>query len=142
MTRSERMARVTRLAQTAEQVAAQAFGRARSELERQIGQLRELQAYQIEYVTRLKNGGATLGGYEAQQLRMFVQRIEDAVSALAQRIRQTEHTCERERARWLAQRRKSGAYDDVTQRARREELGVAEKRLQREIDDRGPRGQS
>ncbi len=138
MTRSERMARVTRLSQTAEQITAQAFRRARQELERQTAQRCELRAYQAEYLQRLQNAAATVGGYEAQQLRIFVQRIEAAVATLTERICQAERKCESERERWLAQRRKTGAYDEVTQRARREEAGVAERKLQREIDDRGP----
>lgn len=139
MTRAKRMARITRLAQTAEQIAAVELGKARGELARQRAQLAELRSYRADYARRLETGGITLGGYEAQQLRVFVQRVDEAVATLEARVEQAERRCDRERENWVRQRRKSDAYEDVTARAQRVEAGAAERGLQREIDDRGTR---
>ncbi|MBI2801305.1 MAG: flagellar FliJ family protein [Gammaproteobacteria bacterium] len=137
MKRSLRLDRLARLARTTEQVAAQAQARAQQDLAHLEAQQRELRSYQAEYLKRFAGGDAAgLRGYEAQKLRVFVQRVEEAILAMEQRIAMASKRCELERAKWLAQRRRVEAQSTLVVRARAEESVVTELRLEREIDDR------
>ena len=138
MKRSLRLDRLARLARTTEQVAAQALARAQQDLAHLEAQQRELRGYQAEYLKRFTGGSAAgLRGYEAQKLRVFVQRVEEAIGAMAQRIGMASSRCERERLRWLTHRQQAKAQSTLVARARVEEFVVTELRLEREIDDRG-----
>ena len=135
MKRSQRITRIARLSNTEEQIAAQAYASAQREVATQEGQLRNLRAYQIEYLGRLGNG-ASLAGYEAQKLRVFVQRIDQAIASVEQKLHGAVRRCERERLRLVAHKRRVNALQEVASRARRVEIRQAENRLQIEIDDR------
>jgi flagellar export protein FliJ len=138
--RSQRISRIARVSMTAEQLAAQALAQARQEVARLSAQRHELQRYQSDYLRRLDGSlPDALPSYEAQKLRLFVQRIEQAIQSLDHQILLAGRRCERERQRWLGQHRRVNALDEVANRARLGEERAAEARLQREIDDRGRR---
>ena len=138
MKRSQRLARIARLSSTAELVAAQTLARAQQELAQLEIQRRELQNYQAEYLKRMEGvDGPPLNAYEAQKLRVFVQRIGDAVAVMDQRIAGTAQRCARERQRWLSQRQRAETQTDLAARARVSEAARAELSLERAIDDRG-----
>lgn len=134
MKKSQRITRIAQLSGTEQRIAAQAFAAVQREVSAQAGQLRSLQDYRDEYLKRLGDGAA-LSGYEAQKLRVFVRRIDQALAALEQKLRLTERRCERERQRMLGHQRRVNALEDVAARALEREAQVAEAALQREIDD-------
>lgn len=115
-------------------MAAQAYAIAQRDLSIQEAQVQNLRAYQREYLRRLGDG-ESLAGYEAQKLRVFVQRIETALAGLEQKLRGAVRRCERERVRLLASQRRISALQEVASRASGMEVRQAENRLQLEIDD-------
>ena len=117
-----------------QRIAAQAYAAVQRELATQQNQLRSLRSYQAEYLKRLGDGGA-LSSYEAQKLRVFVQRIEQVIAGLDHKLRLAERRCERERLRMLGHQRRTNALEEVANRARDREARAAEERLQREIED-------
>ncbi len=129
------MTRIARLSTTEEQIAAQAYASAQREVTAQEGQLQSLRAYQAEYLKRLGDGTA-LASYEAQKLRVFVQKIEAAIAGLEQKLRGALRRCERERVRLMGHKQRVNALQGVATRARVSEGRQAENRLQHEIDDR------
>ena len=140
MKKSQRLQRIANLSQSAEQIAAQAFSRARDEVTRYATQIRELERYRDEYLRQFERDHPDgLDGYRAQKLRAFVGRIEEALGTLLDRHAQAERKCEQERKLWMERRRRANTMSDVAVRARGVEDVAAEKALQREIDDR-PRG--
>ena len=83
MKKSNRLQRIADLSETAEQLAAQALARASEEVERIERQLQDLESYRDEYLRPLREpGGGGLGAYQAQKLRLFVGKIEEALALL------------------------------------------------------------
>lgn len=135
MKRSQRMTRIARLSTTEEQIAAQTYAAAQREVTAQEAQLQSLRDYQAEYLKSLGDG-ASLASYEAQKLRVFVQRIDAAIMGLEQKLRGALRRCERERLQLIGHKQKVSALQGVATRARLSEVRQAENRLQHEIDDR------
>jgi flagellar export protein FliJ len=135
MRSSQRYERIARLARTAENVAAQAYRRAQLETGRCAAQIADLERYRQEYLAGFA-GSTASNGYDAQKLRVFVTRIEDAIAQLQSRLAHAERREAQERTVWLERRRRTSTLDDVALRAREGEFVELEKRLQREIDDR------
>ena len=137
MKKSNRLQRIANLSETAEQLAAQALARANEEVERLERQLRDLESYRDEYLRPLReSGGGGLGAYQAQKLRLFVGKIEEALALLRKKRALAEKQRDHERQLWMEQKRRALMTNKVAERARVEEEAMAERALQREIDDR------
>jgi len=134
MKKSHRITRIAQLSSTEQRIAALAYAAVQRDMLAQQGQLQSLRDYQTEYLKHLSDGSA-LSSYEAQKLRVFVARIEQAVAGLEQKLRLTERRCERERQRMLGHQRRVNALEEVADRAREREAREAEEKLQHEIDD-------
>lgn len=137
MKRSKRLTRIAQISDTAKQAAAQSLARATDEFERHAAQLRELTAYREEYLEQLQSNAAPLAAYQVQKLRIFIQRIDEAVQIVQQKLQSAERRCERERSTWLERHRRANAMHDVAARAGAVEAKLTESLLQRELDDRG-----
>lgn len=143
MKKSGRLQRIANLSTTAEQLAVQAVARATEELDRIDTQVRALESYRDEYLRPLHEpGGQGVGAYQAQKLRLFVGKIQEAMVLLAKKRVMAEHKLAQERNEWMAQKRRAIMTNKVAERARAEEEAVSERALQREIDDRPRRSPS
>ena len=137
MKKSSRLQRIVRLSTTTERLAAQALAQAQQEHAELAAQTRDLRAYQAEYLKRLQHDATlALNGYEAQQLLLFVRRIEAAIADLGRKLEAAARRCTVARERWVAQHRKVSIISEVAARARATEEVSAAARLQHEIEDR------
>ncbi len=134
MKKSQRMERLTQLSDLRQHLVEQAFLAAQRDVSTQEAQLVSLRAYQAEYLKRLGDGGS-LPGYEAQKLRVFVQRIEKVIATLEYKLRQANQRRERERERLVVHKQRGHALGAVASRTRSLEFKQAENRLQNAIDD-------
>jgi len=135
--KSKRLQRIADLSETAEQLAAQALARASEEVERIERQLQDLESYRDEYLRPLREpGGGGLGAYQAQKLRLFVGKIEEALALIRKKRALAEKQRDHERQQWMEHKRRALMTNKVAERARVEEEAMAERALQREIDDR------
>ncbi len=132
--RSTRLARIAGLTANAQRVAAEALAKATHDLATIEQQRRDLQQYRQEYLGRLVSG-ATLAGYDAQKLRVFLARIDQAIERVSQHARTAQRRVEREREQLMAQTRRMGALEKITAQAKTLESRRAEAQLQRRIDD-------
>lgn len=135
MKKSGRLQRIADLSTTAEQLAAQAVARANDEVSRIERQTRDLESYRDEYLRPLRESGG-VGAYQAQKLRLFVGKIEEALALLGRKLALAEKQRDHEHQQWMEQRRRALMTNKVAARARAEEEVFAERALQREIDDR------
>ena len=135
MKKSGRLQRIADLSTTAEQLAAQAVARANDEVSRIERQARDLESYRDDYLRPLREAGG-VGAYQAQKLRLFVGKIEEALALLRRKLALAEKQRDHEQQQWLEQRRRALMTNKVAERARAEEEVQAERALQREIDDR------
>ena len=135
MKKSGRLQRIADLSTTAEQLAAQAVARANEEVSRIERQTRDLEGYRDEYLRPLREAGG-VGAYQAQKLRLFVGKIEEALALLRRKLSLAEKQRDHQHQQWMEQRRRALMTNKVAERARAEEEVLAERALQREIDDR------
>ena len=137
MKKSSRLQRIVRLSTTTERLVAQALAQAQHEHAQLEAQTRDLRAYQAEYLKRLQHDAKlSLNSYEAQQLLLFVRRIEAAIADLGRKLEAAARRCTVARERWVAQHRKVSIISEVAARARATEEVSAAARLQHEIEDR------
>lgn len=135
--RSQRLALLVRLAQQREQRAARALGRALDAEREAQRRSRELADYQLDYAAALQQagrqgtGGATLRNYNAfiGQLQLAERHQQQALAQAGERVRQARRS-------WQAAYARQRMLQQLWQRARAQEAFLADKRLQREIDDR------
>ncbi|MSR13153.1 MAG: hypothetical protein EXR86_01000 [Gammaproteobacteria bacterium] len=138
MKRSRRLDRIVHLSSAAERRAALAIARAESELQNLEAQRNDLRRYQTDYLQRLTAGDhACVAGYEAQKLRVFVQRIETAIAGIDQKSALMRKRLARERDLWATQQRRLTVVSEIAVRVRGDESRATEASLQREIDDLG-----
>ena len=137
MVKSKRMHRIALLSETAERVAAQALSVSRSEMERCHQQLSELKGYRQEYSQALTSGtGAQLNGYQANELRLFISRVDATIDALENKFAQSKQRQDRDRETWAGHLRRTKALHHVAGRESNNETRRAEAVSQQELDDR------
>ena len=139
MTRSQRLQRIVKLADTAREVAASKLRESDAELSQHRRQLDELRQFRAEYADRTRHGGAPLTAASLQHQRRFIEQLDSAISLLETRLTEVSQVRERQQQSWLAERRRVEALGNVQRRAERSEALDDERRSQNDIDDRGPR---
>ncbi len=134
--RSERLKVVCDLAARKEQQALNHLQQARHALELQRQQLLDLQSYREQYSARMKQ--SLSGRIEVQQIQVyqsFIGQIETAITQQENVVARAEQLFQRSSAVWQQCHQKMKAYADLVQRYRKEEQLLAEKRMEKQLDD-------
>lgn len=135
MNRADTLRPVAQLADDREQRAASALASAQSALDAQRAKLDELERYRQGYVDGLEgDGGRAIGGI--RETRLFILRLQQAISQQHAVVRDARAALEAARAHWLAQRRHAQALSRVMADSR---LAAQRERLlaeQRDDDER------
>ncbi|MBT8446203.1 MAG: flagellar export protein FliJ [Gammaproteobacteria bacterium] len=139
MTRSRRLQRIVKLADTAREMAATELRQSDAQLRQHQQQLDELKQFRAEYADTTRHAGGPVSAGNLQQQRRFIQQLDTAIGMLETRLEEVTLTRDRQQQCWLAQRRRVQTLGDVQRRAKRSETLDGERRTQNEIDDRGPR---
>lgn len=143
MTRSERMKPITQVAGSRERDAARVLGESQRRLAEVETKLNELTAYRDEYVARLKReGGNGMASRSVLDYQIFLSRLNEAIAYQHGRVSQARREVEQKRALWQASRTQSMALDKVVERYQGDERRAAERREQKELDDRSQRATS
>lgn len=140
MTRSKRMTPVVKVAESREQAAARVLGEARQRLEQQQRKLEELTTYRDQYSLEFQQcSGQGMGVARLQDFRLFLARLNEAIEQQRRLVERCQQDCERRRLQWVATRTRTQALGKVVDRYQREEQRVAERREQRDSDERAQR---
>lgn len=139
MTRSKRLQRIVKLADTAREIAATELRRSDAQLSQHQQQLAELKQFRAEYAHKTGRDDVPVSASSLQQQRRFIEQLDTAIGMLETRLAEVTLTRDRQQQTWLAQRQRVQTLGDVQRRARRSEARDGERRTQNEIDDRGPR---
>lgn len=133
MNRSERMKIVESVAEHEEQQECRAMGESQRKLEDELGRLEELKTYRQTYVPKqkLKNG---LRGLEWQDYHRFLNRLEQAVAAQEQVVRDGKSQRTAHRERWAIKRQRLESLSRVVDRYKVAEHVERERQL-RKIQD-------
>jgi flagellar FliJ protein len=140
MNRAQRLQPVRRVALSREQEAARELDRARRLLDEQQARLAELNAYRDEYAAGFLAAGsrgmgvAALRGYQA-----FLGQLDAAIAQQSTLVEQADALFRQRRQAWSAHHSKTRALDKALERAHDEERRAADRREQKDLDERSLR---
>lgn len=132
--RSDRMQRVTDLADRHRESAADALAEQDRRLRDAEQQLAELRHYRREYESRPGGSGVDVAALLNRQ--RFLHRIDQAIAQQMRDIERLRQQLQQARHHWMDQRSRHAALDNVTQRYRDEEQRRDERSEQDAIDER------
>jgi len=132
--KSKKLGKIASLAAADERRFGQVAGRARQHLDEQRDRLGELNAFRHNYAK--KNAGeSNLRAAHWQDYQAFLQRLDTAVKAQQQIVRDSERMLETHRQRWVAKRQRLESLERVLEKYQTEER-VRDSRLeQKQLDD-------
>ncbi len=139
--RSTRIRKLVDIASAEERRFGQSAGRLRAELDAQAAQLGELNAYRHAYAdkSRAMTGGSAV---HWQDYQSFLGRLDQAVKAQQQIVKDAEQAADVARQRGISKRRRLDTLNKVWTRFYEEERNARERAEQKRLDDlpAGPGG--
>lgn len=132
--RSQRLQRVTDLAERRTDEAARTVGERRTELDQAQAQLGELERFRAEYARA--GGGASVSVAELLNRQQFVQRIDQAIVQQRRDIERHQRRLAEAQSTWLQTRNRAAALDSVTRRYREQEQRAEDRMDQEAVDER------
>jgi flagellar FliJ protein len=140
MTRSQRLAPVQTVVETAERKLAQSIAVHEGRVLEAERKLEELSRYRGEYEKQFVQRAAQgIGVVEMRDYQAFLARIDEAMRQQQSVILRMRAERDAERLRWQDAAKRVKAIDHVVTQWRDEERRVADRREQREIDERAQR---
>jgi flagellar FliJ protein len=140
---SQRLQAVLKLAQLKEKLAAEKLAATIRATDSQKQQKQQLQSFQQEYQQQFQVVGAK--GASALQLmnyQKFYGSLQNAVDVQQQRVNLSDSQCEQARSQWQRLYAEQKNMEKLVERKAVEETLEADKKIQREQDDRQPRKES
>lgn len=122
------------LAESDERRSSEIAGRSRQHLNEQRNRLGELNAHRHNYSK--KNPGPTvLSSAHWQDYQNFLHRLDTAVNAQQQIVRDCEKNAETHRQRWMVKRQRLESLERVLDKFKAEDMAHAAKLEQKQLDD-------
>ena len=140
MSPSKRFKPVLRVAESHERNAAHQFGDSQRHTQEQEAKLDELRHYHDEYLERFNT--VSRNGINAAQLReyqAFLAKLDLAIKEQEAVVQASSENQSIKKEAWQQKHVRSKVLDKVMQRYKTEEKHVAEKREQKEADDKNQR---
>ncbi len=134
--RSRKIGKIASIAAAEERRLGQITGRSRKHLEEQLERLGELNAFRHNYAKKSQDK-STLSSAHWQDYQRFLHRLDDALKAQQQIVRESERTLEAHRQRWIAERQRLESLERVIEKCEAEER-LHESRLEQKRMDELP----
>jgi flagellar FliJ protein len=138
MTRSDRMQPIKDLADRSERDAGAVVAAARRVVEEREAQLAQLRGYRDDYARRAAHEGAA-DAVRLQNYHAFLARLGDAVRQQEEFVALARRELEQKMALWQEKRVEAASLGKVVDRLATAEQRAADRRDQRETDDRALR---
>ncbi len=140
--RTKKIGKVASLAAAEERRFGEQAGRSQRQLNEQLDRLGELNAFRHNYAQQ--NAGATqVSSAHLKDYQNFLHRLDTAVRAQQQIVRDCEQNLATHRQRWMVKRQKLESLERVLARYQAEDAAREDKLEQKRLDDlpnSGPRG--
>ena len=137
MKKSVRMASVVKIAESDEQKAALALGECQQQLEMCHQRLEQLRGYRGEYLSAFnEKAGDGISITHMQRFRSFITQLDNGIEEQQRVIGNVQLEVELKRQEWFGKRTKTKAMDKVVEQYRFQEQVIANKRDQKESDER------
>ncbi|MFT4814718.1 MAG: flagellar FliJ protein [Pseudohongiellaceae bacterium] len=137
MKRSERFRKFSEISSELENNAGAKLAAARSQLDAQKNQLKELKNYLADYQRQLQaqlnisDSALVINGYQ-----QFISSLNGAITQQTEVVRKSETTTESLRENWIEKRIEVNKFDQAAENIRSEEIAFDKKVEQSESDDR------
>ncbi|MGI9235293.1 MAG: flagellar export protein FliJ [Woeseiaceae bacterium] len=138
--KSRKIGKVASVAAAEERRLGQLAGQARRRLEEQVDRLGELNAFRHNYAKKSASQ-SELRAAHWQDYQAFLSRLDSAVKAQQQIVREGERMLESHRQRWIEKRQKLESLERVLEKHQTEERVQEARREQKQLDDL-PKGRS
>ncbi len=132
--RSKKLSRIVSLASSDERRCGEEAGKSRQELDRQKQRLGELNAFRHNYA-RHKPASTGVSSAHLKDYKLFLQRLDSAVSAQKDIIQDSERNYEAVRKRWMVKRQRRESLERVLDKHIRAEAAHDERLEQKKMDD-------
>ena len=137
MKQSTRLQPVENIRKQQEDNAGRVHGDAIKEAKQQQNQLDELIRYREEYVKGFESMGKSgLSAIQAQEYRLFINRLDEAIIQQRQFVEAGKVRCEASHQEWLNKRSKRKVISKVVEKRQSTEQLRQKQREQKELDDR------
>lgn len=132
--RSKKIGKVANLAAAEERRLGEMAGRAQQHLQEQLDRLGELNAFRHNYEKKV-SGHSTLRAAHWQDYQAFLHRLDTAVRAQQQIVRDSERSLEIHRQRWIAKRQRLESLQRVLEKYQADEQVQEARREQKQLDE-------
>lgn len=132
--RSHKIAKVASVAEAEERRFGQLAGRSRRHLQEQLARLGELNAFQQNYISKSADT-STISATHWQDYQGFLRRLNAAVNAQQQIVRDCESSLATHRQRWMAKRQRLQSLERVIEKYRAEERQHYARQEQKRLDE-------
>lgn len=132
--RSSKLEKVMSLAAAEERRIGQATGSTRRYLDLQLERMGELNAYRQSYAEKSRMADCVTPAHW-RDYQNFIERLDHAVRAQQQIVRDSEQNLATHRRRWMVKRQRLKSLEQVLDRYRKEETAQDERVNQRILDD-------
>lgn len=132
--RSKRIGKVVDIAESEERQQCRAVGKSQRNLDDEVNRLEELKAYRQSYMQRPAphNG---ISKIRWQDYQLFLRRLDQAVSAQEQLVKDGERNRDAHRRRWMVKKQRLDSLERVVERYRKADDAEIERELQRTMDE-------
>jgi flagellar FliJ protein len=135
MSNVQRFELLLKVAEVREQDAARTLADNRMALQKSKGKLQELLGYRADYAKDMSNSGGLNYGVQLQDYRLFLDRLNRAISMQREQINQDGATVEASKQKWQDAHKQLAILNKVTDRTRIADRAAADKRDQKWIDE-------
>lgn len=132
--RGHKISKVASIARAEERRVGQMAGKSRLQLDEQLARLAELNAFRRDYASKA-SPQPTMSGAHWQDYQSFLGRLDTAVRAQQQVVRDCEKNLAIHRQRWLAKRQRLKSLQRVLDRYESEARLQEARREQKTLDD-------
>lgn len=140
MKRADRLEPVQKIVDDTERRLAEHFAAAERLLNASEHKLQELTGYRDDYTTGFaRRAGGGMGARELVDYQAFMVRLNDAIKQQSQMVQRARGDCELQRKRWQEAAQRAKALGHVIETWQHEELRAADRRDQRDTDERAQR---
>jgi flagellar FliJ protein len=140
MKRADRLEPVQKIVDDNERRLAEHYAAAERLLHSSEQKLHELSGYRDDYTKGFaQRAGGGMGARDLVDYQAFMSRLNEAIKQQLQEVQRTRSECEAQRMRWQEAAQRAKALGNVITRWQQEEVHAADRRDQRDSDERGQR---
>lgn len=132
--RTHKIGKIASLAAAEERRLGQIAGRSRQHLEEQLDRLGELNAFRHDYAKK-STATSNVSSAHWQDYQSFLHRLDTAVRAQQQIVRDSERMLETHRQRWIAKRRRLESLDRILEKYKTAERAQEARQEQKQLDE-------